>query len=270
MEACPGLDRTDEDSFERGIAFLKSRAEYVFKKRRENPTQWELSTWSRHVRRSSIENHGTDSDKAALPTGTSRFNKPSKMGTFNRKRQLSNHRRICRQPPQQQRTAVPVLPDDSDDEAAQSLGPSAYINEESQPPELPESPRRSIRLAAIRAAAKVTAAALADNDSSSGSSKWESPLPAQLELPESPIWSMLRSAARVAAKKAARQAEEDEETETEDEEWGANILDAMVDQLGTRREVEKDVRDHCWKLEFAQRLANFYTCRRGWEPSDDD
>jgi hypothetical protein len=33
MEACPGLDLADEDSFERGIAFLKSRVKYVFNKR---------------------------------------------------------------------------------------------------------------------------------------------------------------------------------------------------------------------------------------------
>jgi hypothetical protein len=52
----------------------------------------------------------------------------------------------------------------------------------------------------------------------------------------------------VAAKKAPRQVEEDKKTETEDEEWGANILDAMVDQLGTRKEeVEKDIIHHRWK-----------------------
>jgi hypothetical protein len=112
-------------------------------------------------------------------------------------------------------------------------------------------------LAAIRAAAKVTAAALAGNGSSSNSSKWESSLPAQLELGESPRWSRLRSAARVAAKKAARQAEEDKKREREDEEWGANVLDAMVDQPGIRKEIEKDIRDNRWKQEFAQHLANF-------------
>jgi hypothetical protein len=32
MEACPGLDPADEDSFERGIPFLlKSRVKYAFK-----------------------------------------------------------------------------------------------------------------------------------------------------------------------------------------------------------------------------------------------
>jgi hypothetical protein len=68
MEACPGLDMVDEDSFERGIAFLKSRVEYVFNQRRAKPMQWELSTWSKHVQRSSIEKNETKSDKAALPT----------------------------------------------------------------------------------------------------------------------------------------------------------------------------------------------------------
>ena len=69
--------------------------------------------------------------------------------------------------------------------------------------------------------------------------------------------STLRSAARVAAKKAARKVEEDERTETEDEECGRNVLDDMIDKLGTRKEVEKDIRDHRRKREFAQRLANF-------------
>ncbi len=76
------MDPADEDSFERRIAFLKTRVEYVFRKRRANPMQWELSTWSKQVQRSSIEKNGTKSDKAALPTGTSRYNKPRKTGTF--------------------------------------------------------------------------------------------------------------------------------------------------------------------------------------------
>jgi hypothetical protein len=37
MEACPGLDLAELDSFERRIAFLKSRVEYVFNKRRAKP-----------------------------------------------------------------------------------------------------------------------------------------------------------------------------------------------------------------------------------------
>jgi hypothetical protein len=98
MEACPGLDLADEDSFERGIAFLKSQVKYVFNKRRAKPMQWELSTWSKHVQRPSIEKNGTESDKAALPTGTSRYNKPRKTGTFKRKRKPFDHRRRSRQP----------------------------------------------------------------------------------------------------------------------------------------------------------------------------
>jgi hypothetical protein len=140
MEACPGLDLADEDSFERGIAFLKSRVKYVFNKRRAKPKMRELSTWSKHVHRSSIEKNGTKSDKAALPTGTRRYNKPRKTGTFKRKRKPSDHRCRSRQPPQRQRTAVaalPALPNDSS-------------NPSSDDEELPESPtRRSIRLAAI-------------------------------------------------------------------------------------------------------------------------
>ena len=102
-------------------------------------------------------------------------------------------------------------------------------DKESQSQEqLPESPRRSIRNAA------------------------------RLEPPESPRKSTLRLAARAAAKKAARQAEEDEKTDTEDEEgWGSNVLDAMVDKLGTRKKVEEDIWDFRRKQQLQQKLANF-------------
>jgi hypothetical protein len=43
----------------------------------------------------------------------------------------------------------------------------------------------------------------------------------------------------------------------------SNVLDDMIDKLGTRKEVEKDIRDHRRKREFAQRLANF-------SPADED
>jgi hypothetical protein len=48
----------------------------------------------------------------------------------------------------------------------------------------------------------------------------------------------------VAAKKAPRKAEEDKKNETEDKECGRNVLDDMIDKLGTRKEVERDIRDH--------------------------
>jgi hypothetical protein len=71
-------------------------------------------------------------------------------------------------------------------------------------------------------------------------------------------WSVLPSAARVAAKRAAQRAEEDGKKETEDKEWGADVLDAMVNQLGMRKEVEKaGIRDHHQEQAFAQPLANF-------------
>jgi hypothetical protein len=110
-------------------------------------------------------------------------------------------------------------------------------------------------------AAKVAAAAAAqedhDSSSNSSSSKWESPPLEQPEVPELPRRSTLQSAARVTAKKAAQKAEEDDKTETEDHEWGVNVLDAMINKLGTRKKVEEDIIYHRRKREFAQRLANF-------------
>jgi lipoprotein NlpI len=76
----------------------------------------------------------------------------------------------------------------------------------------------------------------------------------------------LRLAARVVAKKAARKAGEDNKTESEDEEWGGNVSDAMIDKLGSRKEVEEDIRDHCPKREFAQRLENFSDAKEDWNP----
>jgi hypothetical protein len=240
MEACPGLDVADEDSFEQGIAFLKSWVKYLFKKRRAKPMQWELSTWSRHVQRSSIEKNGTKSDKAALPTGTSHFNKPRKTGTFKQKINPSDHRRRNRQPPRQQRTAVaalPALPADNSSTSSDKDDPQAQAS----------TSRRRSRLAAKRAAAKVLAAAQEDGDSSSHSNsdssnssnwyKWASPPLEQLDLPESSRRSTLQLASILATKKAARKAEEDEKAKTEDEkeEWGGNVLDAAIDKLGTRK-----------------------------------
>ena len=199
---------------------------------------WELSTWSKHVRRSFIEKHGTVSDKAPLPTLTRRFNKPRKMATLKRKRKLNDHRRRCRQPPRRpmaESAVLPPLPGDSSSSSSFSSSSSSSSDDddkESQSPEqLPESPRRSRR--SIRNAAR-------------------------LEPPESPRKSTLRSAARAAAKKAERQAEEDKKTDTEDEGgWGSNVLDAMVDKLGTRKEVEEDIRDFRRKQQLQQKLANF-------------
>jgi hypothetical protein len=262
MEACPRLDLADEDLFECGIAVLKSRVDYVFNKRRAKPMQWELSTWSKHVHHSSIEKNGTESGKAALPTGTSRYNKPRKTGTFKRKRKPSDHKRRSRQPPRRQRTAV----------AALSALPNDSSSPSSDDEELPESPtRQPIRSAAIRAAAKVAAAAEDDSSSNSSSSRWESPPPEQPELPESPRRSTLRSAARVAAKKAARKVEEDEKTEIEDEEWGRNVLNDMIDKLGTRKEGSRERHERpSSEAIICTAPSKLLTCRRGWEPSDDD
>jgi hypothetical protein len=178
MEACPGLDVADEDLFEQGIALSKSRVEHVLNKRRTKPMQWELSTRSRHVQRSSIEKSGTESDKAALPTGTSRYNKPRKTGTFKRKRKASNHRRRSRQPPQQQEAAVAALP------ALLDKNSSTSSNEDELKAQSTTSRQRLRWSAATWAAAKVLASAQEDDDSSSNSSsdsssskwyKWESP-----------------------------------------------------------------------------------------------
>jgi hypothetical protein len=102
MDACPGLHRDDPNSFDRGMEYLKTRVQYVLKKSKANPTQWELSTWSKHVCHSSIIKHGTESDKAALQLEQTRFNKARSMGKLKRKRKLADNWRRCRQPTRRQ------------------------------------------------------------------------------------------------------------------------------------------------------------------------
>jgi hypothetical protein len=96
MEACPGLNHlADEDSFERGIGFLKSRAEYVFNKRRAKPMQWELSTWSKQVRRLSIEKNGTkllcQQERAATTSHAKRVHSNEKENRLTTGVEAGNH-----------------------------------------------------------------------------------------------------------------------------------------------------------------------------------
>jgi hypothetical protein len=102
MDACPGLHWDDPNYFDRGMEYLKTRVQYVFEKSKANPTQWELSTWPKHVRHLSIVKHGTESDKAALQSEPTRFNKARSMGKLKQKRKLADNRRRCRQPPRRQ------------------------------------------------------------------------------------------------------------------------------------------------------------------------
>jgi hypothetical protein len=84
MDACPGMLPLDDsannlnDWFDRGLEFLKTRVAYVFQRRKANPIKWELSTWSKHVRHSSIMKYGIESVKASLPTNTTRFQQCTK------------------------------------------------------------------------------------------------------------------------------------------------------------------------------------------------
>jgi hypothetical protein len=102
MDAYPRLHRDDPNSFDHGMEYLKIRVQYVFGKSKANPTQWEQSTWPKHVRHSSIVKHGTESDKAALQSEPTRFNKARSTGKLKRKRKLADNRHRCWQPPRRQ------------------------------------------------------------------------------------------------------------------------------------------------------------------------
>jgi hypothetical protein len=60
------------------------------------------ATWPKHVRHSSIVKDGTESDKAALQSEPTRFNKARSTGKLKRKRKLADNRCRCRQPPRRQ------------------------------------------------------------------------------------------------------------------------------------------------------------------------
>ena len=84
MEEAPGLEIPENlsaidgnfllDSFSCAMAYLREhRVQYVFQNTRSKPNDWEVATWSKHVRRSVIEKYGTGEDKANLPEAN-RFN----------------------------------------------------------------------------------------------------------------------------------------------------------------------------------------------------
>jgi hypothetical protein len=56
---------------------------------------------------------------------------------------------------------------------------------------------------------------------------------------------------------AARQAAEDEQTETEDDDLATRVLDRMVDQLGVRKEVDRDIEEMHRNQDAAQQGARF-------------
>ncbi len=81
-----------EDSFAKAKEYLKTRVQYVFNKRRANPDMWEVSTWSKHVKKSSILCHGTEQDKAFFPQEATR----PRIQRGKRHRPLQDRRRVRR------------------------------------------------------------------------------------------------------------------------------------------------------------------------------
>jgi hypothetical protein len=81
LEILPVMD-ADSISLSFSVAkeFVKTRVSYVFNGKRATPDQWEISTWSKKVARSSIMKHGNVSDKANLPEAT-HYNQPTQAAT---------------------------------------------------------------------------------------------------------------------------------------------------------------------------------------------
>jgi len=49
-----------EDSFAKAKEYLKTHVQYMFNKHHANPNIWEVLTWLKHVKKSSILCHGTE------------------------------------------------------------------------------------------------------------------------------------------------------------------------------------------------------------------
>jgi hypothetical protein len=62
-----------QESFDKGTAYLKSRASYIWALRKSKIEAWSIGEWSKHVKYSAIMKNGMESDKAKLPAAT-RYN----------------------------------------------------------------------------------------------------------------------------------------------------------------------------------------------------
>jgi hypothetical protein len=149
------------------MEYLKTRVQYVFEKSKANPTQWELSTWSKHVRHSSIVKHGTEPDKAALQSDPTRFNKARSTRKLKRKRKLADNRRRCWQPPQRQLSNTHESEDKNEDNNSDECN-HANGNLSTQ-----TRPTAAAARASTAAARASTAAARASTDESdAGTNLW--------------------------------------------------------------------------------------------------
>jgi hypothetical protein len=72
IEACDAMYCTATE-------FLKSRVSYVFQNANSRHAKWTIATWSKHVGRSTILQHGTEADKLKLPEET-RFSRARASG----------------------------------------------------------------------------------------------------------------------------------------------------------------------------------------------
>jgi hypothetical protein len=75
------LEVKDHDvtlTFNKATAYLRKRASYIWNRKQSKPEAWAISTWSKQILTSSIENKkGTDADKAALITHQKKRSKVS-------------------------------------------------------------------------------------------------------------------------------------------------------------------------------------------------
>jgi hypothetical protein len=111
-----------QETLEKGKAFLRTRVSYIFAKPKAKPGTWDISTWSKHVQRSSILKNGTPEDIAHLPPA----------GRYNSSR-VARRRRIT-QPATNRRTRQRVSNNNNNNNANNAEAPTAAAAATTEPP----------------------------------------------------------------------------------------------------------------------------------------
>ena len=59
-----------KESFDKGLAYLKTIASYIWALKNSKIEAWSIGEWSKHVKYSAIMKNGMESDKVKLPVAT--------------------------------------------------------------------------------------------------------------------------------------------------------------------------------------------------------
>jgi hypothetical protein len=104
-----------QETLKKAKAHVKTRASYVFHKKRSRPEKWKVGTWSKYVSNSENMKYGTEQDKAQLPAPTRR-NQSRQQTT--RKRKIIDNNRVQRRASDNNRDVRPRAQQENNQEPA--------------------------------------------------------------------------------------------------------------------------------------------------------